>query len=98
MTTTAQATSAAVRLARLEAAGRHRGPSACPYPQAATGTARAARGAWLREYRRLRPQDFPAVDYGDAVTAAAFGDGPPAGTDSPATVQPDLLALPGGES
>lgn len=98
MTTTMQATSAAVRLARLEAVkpdGTRRGPSACPYPRTATGNARAARHAWMREYRRLRPGDFPRVDYGDQVTAAAFADGPAAG--GPARMQPDLLAMPGGE-
>lgn len=89
MTTTAQATSAATRLARFAAVQRT-GLAGCPYRAGATGPKAAARGAWLREYRRLRPQDLPDVDFGDAVTAAAFGDGKP--VDGPGRAQPDLFA------
>jgi hypothetical protein len=93
MTTTAQATSAARRLARL-AAVRRSGLTSCPYPPTATGTASAARRAWIGEYGRLRPADLPAVDYGDKVSALA--EGPDTGDDgAPATVQPDLFAEAG---
>lgn len=92
MTTTAQATGAARRLARL-AAVKNAGVASCPYPADATGLALAGRLAWVTEYNRLRPV---AVDYGDKVTAIA--DGPDSkDTGAPAVVQPDLFAMGAGQ-
>lgn len=87
MTTTEQATGAAIRLARY-AAVREAGILSCPYPPGSTGPRSAARRAWIAEYRRLRPAP---VDFGDRVTALA--DGPDTtGDGGPVTVQPDLFA------
>lgn len=88
MTTTEQATGAAIKLARL-AAVKETGVLSCPYPADSTGVQSAARRAWVAEYRRLRPG--PPVDYGDHATELA--DGPDDGGDGgPVVVQPDLFA------
>lgn len=87
MTTTAQATGAARKLARL-AAVKGSGVLSCPYPPGSRGIRAAARRAWIAEYNRLQP---PTVDYGDKVTALA--EGPDTGDNgAPAVRQPDLFA------
>lgn len=90
MTTTAQATGAAIRLARY-AAVRKAGILSCPYPPDSTGTRSAARRAWLAEYRRLRPG--PPIDYGDkALDLAQTGPVTPDDGSMPARPEPDLFA------
>lgn len=88
MTTTEQATGAAIKLARL-AAVQESGLLSCPYPADATGVQSAARRAWLGEYRRLRPG--PPVDYGDHATELADGQDDD-GDGGPVVIQPDLFA------
>lgn len=93
MTTTDQATRAALRLAR-SAAQANTGILSCPYPADATGARSAARRVWLLEYLRLRPSELAGVDYGDALLTAAHGpDTPDDGT--PAVGQPSLFAEAG---
>lgn len=88
MTTTEQASAAAVKLARRAAQARQ-GLESCPYPAAATGTTAAARSAWISEYNRLRPI---AVDYGDQVTDLAAAPIIDAGGVGSAKAQPNLYA------
>ncbi len=89
MTTTSQATSAAIRLAR-HAARTGAGVLDCPYPPESTGVASAARRVWLAEFQRLKPGT--PVDFGDRVLAIAHG--PDTGDDGtmPGGPGPDLFA------
>lgn len=72
MSTVDQAITAAARLGRL-AAVMDRGLSSCPYPLDGTNVERAAAGAFVRAYLRLRPLAGVPVDEGDELLALAHG-------------------------
>jgi hypothetical protein len=85
MTTTDQATAAAVRHA-TSAAIRNTGTRGCPYPADATGAQAAARRAWYAEYLRRRPAPG-GLDYSSDVDYLAYGD--PGDQAAAAPAEPD---------